>query len=66
MLLWEYLNEDIIADVIVDMFWRDVDGGFISSRSKYGIDDGDDMMLGCVNVVSNIFERSSFKELLFI
>jgi hypothetical protein len=66
MLLWEYLNEDIIAVVIVDMFWMDVNGGFISSRSKYGIDDGDDMILGWVNVVSNIFERSSFKELLFI
>ena len=59
MLLWEYLNEDIIAVVIVDMFWMDVDGGFISSRSKYGIDDGEDMILGWVNVVSNIFERSS-------
>ena len=66
MLLWEYLNEDIIAVVIVDMFWMDVNGGFISSRSKYGIDDGEDMILGWVNVVSNIFERSSFKELLFI
>ena len=66
MLLWEYLNEDIIAVVIVDMFCMDVNGGFISSRSKYGIDDGDDMILGWVNVVSNIFERSSFKELLFI
>jgi hypothetical protein len=46
MLLWEYLNEDIIEVVIVDMFWMDVNGGFISSRSKYGIDDGDDMILG--------------------
>ena len=46
MLLWEYLNEDIIAVVIVDMFWMDVNGGFINSRSKYGIDDGDDMILG--------------------
>ena len=46
MLLWEYLNEDIIAVVIVDMFCMDVNGGFISSRSKYGIDDGEDMILG--------------------